>query len=439
MEDNSFDKKMKSVLEGYEDTTPSNLGWERFQGKYGQTVGMTGVKRSLKLSAAANVLLVGTVVWLLWNVNLLQDRITTIEKEYPTIKAPEERNNEASKAADEKAVEAVDNAADVAASGSAMNNQRPSIETSANATPQYSPPADAAGADKLVAIAPTEEGGLTVRKASAFSAMPGFRRKGNSTMPGIRPVNTHLAFVKVYGETSEIVPAKTKEADVHLPMQTVVALEKNKMGNKIGWAFGLTGGFGMANFGTGYKGVGIQKGIAVGALIHPFWGIESGISFDQNLVSTRDIYAGIKAWQSMTGAAPSAPIDKVAINLESLEIPLLIRLRLPVSDRKSWFTSLGLVQSFRLSEKETFYVKQLEDHEEYESHYELAKREFSSKGISPFYTGFIGEIGLSRQIKALPLRWQLSAYYKRNVGQVSGNFSQAEMVGIKGALRFSRW
>ncbi|MEQ9375759.1 MAG: outer membrane beta-barrel protein [Imperialibacter sp.] len=440
MEDNSFDKQIKSVLEEYDDTTPSNLGWQRFQGKYGQTVGISGIQRWLKLSAVANVLLTGTVVWLLWNVDLLQDRITTLEKRQPATTTIDKKSDEVHKASEGKATTIAGNSTDADASERLNEQQETPSSAASTSMPRTSTrkPELAGNQRDDASTAPRKYAADDARETSykPIRKSPSYRLNAIS---GLRPVTIHLAFVKVWGEANEIIPGNVKPMEAHLPLQTVLALEKSKMGNKIGWAFGLTGGLGMANLGTGYQGVGIQNGIVVGALIHPLWGVESGISLDQTLASTRNIDAGAKAWQSAAGVPPTNRIDKLALHLQTLEVPLLVRLRFPVTDRKSWFASIGLVQNFRLSEKQTFYIRRLEDHEEEEDHYELAEREFSNKGIGSFYTGFTGELGISKQIKALPLRWQLGAYYKHQIGRVSGGFQKAEMVGIKGALRFSRW
>jgi hypothetical protein len=290
MEDNSFDEKMKSVLQGYEDTTPSNLGWERFQGKYGQTVGITGVKRWMKLSAAANIVLAGTVIWLLWHVSHLQSRIATIEKGYAATKTTEKTNNDVSKTYEEKATKIAGSSAEAAESQRQKENANvlslgAAAPTSRDITRQpvtndHQMNEASLVPQTYVAISKKETTFKSFRISSFYRLNP---------ILGVQPVNTHLAFVKVYGEPPAIVPAKAKVVEAHLPMQTVVALEKSKMGNRIGWAYGLTGGVGMASFGAGYQGIGIQKGVAVGALVHPLWGIESGVSFDQNLCRNKSL------------------------------------------------------------------------------------------------------------------------------------------------------
>ncbi len=433
MEDNSFDKKIRSVLEGYEDTTPSGLGWDRFQGTYGQTVGITGIKKWLKLSVVANVLLVGTVAWLLWNVDQLQDRITTIEEKSSHVASEKNQGDEESAIitgdVQPEKPKAQQNEKKAESHTSAAMESDQLNAGSKNITPR----------NKALAFIPVSDDRTGLNELAAFRSYQKVRLSDNGVISGVQPVTTHLVFVKVYGESTQEDEKATATKEPNLPIETVIALEKNKMGNHIGWSFGLSSALGMANFGQGYQGLGIQNGLAIGALIHPMWGIESGISLDQYIVSSSNAIAASTAWQNKTGSTAIDPIDRVNINFRTLELPLLVRFRLPVSDRKSWFASAGVVQSFILSEKQTFFIQQLEDHEEYESHYELTKREFSSEGINPFYTGLIGEIGMSKQIKDLPLRWQLSTFYKHRVGQVSRNFEKADMIGIKGSLRFSRW
>lgn len=75
MHDNEFDKHIKAALEEFTDSTPVEEGWQRFTALNAGVPVATASTCWLKLSVGLNILLVGMIAWLVWQVDGLDSRI----------------------------------------------------------------------------------------------------------------------------------------------------------------------------------------------------------------------------------------------------------------------------------------------------------------------------------------------------------------------------
>lgn len=455
MHDSEFDKHIKAALEEFTDSTPVEEGWQKFQQLQQAAAPVKeGITRWLKASLVLNVLFAGLIGWLVWRVEGLDGRIGRltnqqqntgeVQKAEGVTESVEEGRSPLS--ADERLSGQPRDTEEVSftngdlesAAAPVAERQRAQRPVDASAVPEVGPkPGEAVGAgasdrpaDEVSSAAEDE----TVASEEAF-VPPVYNTEEDDSGPhGPAKIVAGEEASEQAGSPAPVRGAnlltKTPEPEkkkTRTPLKTIVALEKNSAGNKIGWEFGATGNFGLTHFGAGYAGTHVGAGLSVEAILHPLWGLETGVYFQYYQADSEDPAIMEMVWNQ--SAAPAAPLEDLESVVQSVEIPLLLKFRLPLSARTSGYASGGILYSYALSKKHTFeldYPDELDDTARDEDQW-LARQ------AEPFFLAPAAEVGLVRQVSD-KLRLRIGAYYR--YCETRGDSFKGNIVGLKAGLVF---
>ncbi len=456
MHDNEFDKHIKAALEKFTDSTPVEEGWQRFTALNAGVPVATASTRWLKLSVGLNILLVGMIAWLVWQVDSLDSRIDDFlsKKQDQAVgsDAPErtdllesfEQTTAVKDEAPERPLKVrVDNMKDgypapVFERKNQGNAQRLSSVSNGAVTGRTNTMAEE------IAPSSAKADGTENKSENSDGAPSSLHSPTDEHTESHVPADTLLAeernsFLPIpehdvraaeaseseVGQEGTVVEQKKTKA----PLKTIVAIEKNKLGRKIDWGYGATGNFGASYPGKNYSGIHAGGGIGVEAILHPVWGLETGVYIQHYRLESEDNVVMTRIWEQATVEAPAAPLDDLESVVYALEAPLLLKFRLPLSTRTTGYVSGGMVYSYALSKRQTF---ELDYPDELEDTAGDTKESFSSKP-STFYWGWMGEAGLNRKInRSLQVR---AAVYYKNHAKNSDGFAGI-LLGIKAGLTF---
>jgi len=429
MLDSDFDNRIKLALEEYEDATPVALGWEKFQALQAPATGVVGATRWLKTSVVINVLLLGMVTWLGWNFLDLKTRMTELETASPTGQQIVIDTAPPGSTVDSQTVKATESTL------SANGDNQSAVPTATTRDSE----AQRANTDKQSAPIAGVSMALAdpLSSAASISGFSYLSRPLNGQLTGIAGPSQPPFNVFAGGQDITLVLAEKerKPTNLTMPLSTVVALEKTRMGNKIAWEYGASANYGYAWFGESFAGTNAGGGVIVEAIFHPLLGLEAGLAFQQYNFNTKNQSVALKKWERTTGVPSLEPIEHLSVRLQSLEIPLALKLRLPKSDRSYWFASVGVVQSMKLSKHQKYEVLRLEV-EEYETEYEEVDLNFRDTKASPLFTGLAAELGVSKRLLQWNAQWQAGVYYKNSLLRNSQEAAKVNLVGVRAGIRF---
>ncbi len=429
MLDSDFDSRIKLALEEYEDTTPAALGWEKFQVLQAPVAGVVGAKRWLKTSVVINVLLLGVVAWLGWNFLDLKTRMTELETASPAGQQIVIDTAPPGSTVDSQTVKATE-------STLSANGDNQSAAPTATTRESKGQRANTAVADALMAGVPAALADPT-SPAASLSGFSYVSRPSDGQITGIAgPLQPPTIFFEARQDARLALAEKErKQTNATMPLSTVVALEKTRMGNKIAWDYGASGNYGYSGFGMGFAGTNAGGGIMVEAIFHPLLGLETGLAFQQYNFNTKNQTIAHREWERTNGAPSLDPIEELSVRIQSLEIPLSLKLHLPKNDRSFWFGSVGVVQNMKLSKYQKYEVLRLEVEED-ETEYEEVDLNFQDTKASPLFTGLAAELGFSKRLLQWNAQWQAGVYYKNSFLRNSQEARKVNLVGVKAGIRF---
>lgn len=429
MLDSDFDNRIKLALEEYEDTTPVALGWEKLQGLHVPAAKAVGVNRWLKTSVAVNLLLVGVVAWLGWNWLDLKARMAEL--------------GTSSKAGQQIVIDSapLGSTVDLQTANAIEGTPSPNGHKQLSATTAITKKSKAqltntVQADLPIAVV-SEAPSDAISAETSVSGLSYLSRPFEWQLTGIeKPLQPPLiVFPAGQDRPVTLAEKERKTTNATMPLSTVVALEKTRMGNTIAWEYGASANYGYARFGESFAGTNAGGGLMVEAIFHPLLGLETGLAFQRYNFNTENQTVALTEWERTTGAPSLERIEHLSIRLQSLEIPLALKLRLPKSDRSYWFASVGVVQSMKLSKHQKYKVLRLEV-EEAETEYEEIDLNFRDTKASPLFTGLAAELGFSKKLLPRQAQWQASVYYKNSLFRNSQEAAKVNSVGVRVGISF---
>ncbi len=422
MQDNEFDGWIKSALDDYRDHTPAEAGWQRFRAMQPPAPVANPLKSWLSLSVAANILLVVAVIWFMRPRNTAD--VTGLEAAHHTdleggnVLGPDPAEKETQE------LQAKSQLGPVVAG--AVEPALAEAGGDAEDTPSGAASRHGDSPSDYVALLPVRKMGFE------WQGIPGLPQPPSLSFAGTRKQQPPAG-----GDNEE----KEKAA---LPFQTVVALQKQQMGNRIGWSAGMQAQAAVVRSGNAFRGYMGGAGLVADAALHPVFGVRSGLSVQRVWATTSRQQTISAVWQTSGGGLPIAGTNELNLAVLSVEVPLSVRVRLPVASGKSWIGQVGLSQSFVIGEHQTFYglVGEEEEGDEEEEEDELHQRqvaEFRNVHSGTSGTSLLAEAGFRKKIGDSPWLWEAAVWYKRSLGPANGSLENSQLVGIRAGLFFSGW
>lgn len=385
MDNESFDKRIQESLLGFQDQTPASVGWNKL--KLPAAGGIGGIKKWLWISGITNVILLAVVPYFYHEYQKLNHRVVQLEqqRELAAIKA-----------------------------------EAPTYILLTDTICEYvEAPSVGFATKKYASAAPKQSTGFTIPEY--WLAIKSYEVSNK-----IAPEEAYLIGaddqVNIGEFHSGITTSKTTKVGTKKPvsksisMATIAELERNKFGKSVKWEYGLglNGGKNLAAVESDSKGAG--PGAFVNLWINPFFSIQSGINANFQFKSTQDSTAIHSSWNTyLTNPIPDSKVAELETRTTGLEIPLILRYHVPISQKAQFSFGAGALTQFNRSthQRFTILVPEKEHHEYPEMEFDSFKKDFETKNWEYLNTSLYAELAYRRRIGISRIFWSTGMYYKQ--------------------------